>query len=47
LFNALNTPSTLSPANGDFVPATTGLGNEIINPLAQVKTLIMILISRN
>jgi hypothetical protein len=29
-------PSTLSPydANGDFtvVPATTGLGNEIINP---------------
>jgi hypothetical protein len=36
LFNALNTPSTLSPyndANGDFtvVPATTGLGNEI-NP---------------
>jgi TonB-linked SusC/RagA family outer membrane protein len=40
LFNALNTPATLSPynANGDFtvVPATTGLGNEIINPLAQV-----------
>jgi hypothetical protein len=34
LFNALNTPATLSPynANGDFtvVPATTGLG-EIIN----------------
>jgi hypothetical protein len=32
--------TTLSPynANGDFtvVPATTGLGNEIINPLAQV-----------
>jgi hypothetical protein len=41
LFNALNTPSTLSPydANGDFtvVPATTGLGNEIINPLAQIE----------
>ncbi|SEA75095.1 TonB-linked outer membrane protein, SusC/RagA family [Flavobacterium gillisiae] len=40
LFNALNIPSTLSPynANGDFtvVPNTTGLGNEIINPLAQV-----------
>jgi TonB-linked SusC/RagA family outer membrane protein len=40
LFNALNTPSTISPynTNGDFtvVPATTGLGNEIINPLAQV-----------
>lgn len=40
LFNALNIPSTLSPynTNGDFtvVPNTTGLGNEIINPLAQV-----------
>jgi TonB-linked SusC/RagA family outer membrane protein len=40
LFNALNTPSTLTPynANGDFtlVPGTTGLGNEIINPLAQL-----------
>ncbi|MEZ7499721.1 TonB-dependent receptor [Flavobacterium sp. Arc3] len=40
LFNALNTPATLNPygANGDFtvVPSTTGLGNEIINPLAQV-----------
>ena len=39
LFNALNTPATLKPydANGDFtvVPNTTGLGNEIINPLAQ------------
>jgi len=40
LFNALNTPSTLSPrdANGAFtlVPSTTGLGTEIINPLAQI-----------
>ncbi|MGO4816790.1 SusC/RagA family TonB-linked outer membrane protein [Flavobacterium sp. W22_SRS_FP1] len=40
LFNALNTPSTLNPydATGDFtvVPSTTGLGNEIINPLAQI-----------
>ena len=40
LFNALNTPSTLKPfdANGDFtkVPTTTGLGIEIINPLAQI-----------
>ncbi|MEP6803312.1 MAG: SusC/RagA family TonB-linked outer membrane protein, partial [Flavobacterium sp.] len=40
LFNALNVPATLSPydANGDFtlVPNTTGLGNEIINPLAQI-----------
>lgn len=40
LFNALNTPSTLTPydANGDFtkVPTTTGLGIEIINPLAQM-----------
>lgn len=40
LFNALNVPATLSPydSNGDFtlVPNTTGLGNEIINPLAQV-----------
>jgi hypothetical protein len=40
LFNALNIPSTLSPynANGDFGSAKTqlGLGNEIINPLAQV-----------
>uniref|UniRef100_UPI00404A02BE SusC/RagA family TonB-linked outer membrane protein n=2 Tax=Flavobacterium sp. TaxID=239 RepID=UPI00404A02BE len=40
LFNALNTPSTLTPydANGDFtlVPNTTGLGIEIINPLAQI-----------
>ena len=40
LFNALNTPATLNPydANGDFtkVPSNTGLGIEIINPLAQV-----------
>jgi TonB-linked SusC/RagA family outer membrane protein len=39
LFNALNLPSTLTPrdSNGDFtlVP-TTGLGIEIINPLAQI-----------
>jgi len=40
LFNALNVPATLKPydANGDFtlVPGTTGLGTEIINPLAQI-----------
>lgn len=40
LFNALNAPPTLAPydANGDFtlVPSTTGLGTEIINPLAQI-----------
>lgn len=40
LFNALNTPSTLSPydANGDFtkVPTSPGLGIEIINPLEQI-----------
>ncbi|GAA6768581.1 SusC/RagA family TonB-linked outer membrane protein [Flavobacterium johnsoniae] len=40
LFNALNVPATLSPydANGDYtlVPSTTGLGTEIINPLAQI-----------
>ncbi|KOP36677.1 TonB-dependent receptor [Flavobacterium sp. WLB] len=40
LFNALNVPATLTPkdANGNFtlVPNTTGLGNEIINPLAQI-----------
>jgi TonB-linked SusC/RagA family outer membrane protein len=39
LFNALNIPSTLSPydSNGDFTLApTTGLGIEIINPLAQI-----------
>ncbi|MGL5112320.1 MAG: SusC/RagA family TonB-linked outer membrane protein [Flavobacterium sp.] len=41
LFNALNAPSTLAPydKNGDFtlVPSTAGLGNEIINPLAQIE----------
>lgn len=41
LFNAINTPSTLTPydANGDFtlVPSTTGFGIEIINPLAQIE----------
>ena len=41
LFNALNTPSTLTPydSNGDFtlVPSTTGFGIEIINPLAQIE----------
>nr|WP_294922863.1 TonB-dependent receptor [uncultured Flavobacterium sp.] len=39
LFNALNLPATISPyyANGDFtIIPLTGLGNEIINPLAQV-----------
>ncbi|MCG9791021.1 SusC/RagA family TonB-linked outer membrane protein [Flavobacterium algicola] len=40
LFNALNAPPTLSvrDSNGDFtlVPSTTGLGNEIINPMAQI-----------
>lgn len=40
LFNALNTPATLKAydANGNFtlVPSTTGLGTEIINPLAQI-----------
>lgn len=41
LFNALNTPSTLTAFddNGDFtlVPSTAGLGTEIINPLAQIE----------
>lgn len=41
LFNALNVPATLTPydANGDYtlVPSTTGFGNEIINPLAQIE----------
>ncbi|MGL2999308.1 SusC/RagA family TonB-linked outer membrane protein [Flavobacterium sp. RSSB_23] len=41
LFNALNTPATLTPydANGNFtlVPSTAGLGTEIINPLAQIE----------
>jgi TonB-linked SusC/RagA family outer membrane protein len=40
LFNALNAPPTLTPydENGNFTlfPNTTGLGNEIINPLAQI-----------
>ncbi|WP_264551567.1 SusC/RagA family TonB-linked outer membrane protein [Flavobacterium sp. N2038] len=40
LFNALNVPATLNPYNEDgtysLVPNTTGLGNEIINPLAQI-----------
>ena len=38
LFNALNMPATVRPydANGDFTLAGTGLGNEIINPLAQI-----------
>lgn len=40
LFNALNVPATLQPydANGEYslVPSTTGLGTEIINPLAQI-----------
>ena len=40
LFNALNAPATLKPfdANGNFslIPNTTGLGIEIINPLAQI-----------
>ncbi|RDI52430.1 SusC/RagA family TonB-linked outer membrane protein [Flavobacterium glaciei] len=40
LFNALNTPATLNPydVNGDFtlIPSNTGLGIEIINPLAQI-----------
>ncbi|MFD1604948.1 SusC/RagA family TonB-linked outer membrane protein [Flavobacterium artemisiae] len=41
LFNALNVPATLNPydANGNYtlVPSTTGLGTEIINPLAQIE----------
>jgi TonB-linked SusC/RagA family outer membrane protein len=40
LFNALNAPATLKPFNaaGNFslIPSTTGLGIEIINPLAQI-----------
>ncbi len=40
LFNAVNTPSTLTPrdANGNFtlVPSTPGFGIEVINPLAQI-----------
>ena len=41
LFNAINTPSTLSvyDQNGDYtlVPSTPGFGIEIINPLAQIE----------
>lgn len=41
LFNAINVPAVLTPydENGDFtlVPGTTGYGNEIINPLAQIE----------
>ena len=41
LFNAINTPATLTPydANGNYtlVPATPGYGNEVINPLAQIE----------
>ncbi|MGO4772004.1 SusC/RagA family TonB-linked outer membrane protein [Flavobacterium sp. W22_SRS_FK3] len=39
LFNALNLPATINPydVNGDFtVIPLNGLGNEIINPLAQI-----------
>ena len=41
LFNAINTPSTLTPydTNGEYalVPDTPGYGNEVINPLAQIE----------
>ena len=41
LFNAINTPATLSPYDADgtytLVPATPGYGNEVINPLAQIE----------
>jgi TonB-linked SusC/RagA family outer membrane protein len=41
LFNAINTPSTLSvyDTNGNYtlVPDTPGYGNEVINPLAQIE----------
>lgn len=41
LFNAINTPSTLTPYDADgnltLVPDTPGYGNEVINPLAQIK----------
>lgn len=41
LFNAINTPATLSPytTNGDYtlIPDTPGFGNEVINPLAQIE----------
>jgi TonB-dependent starch-binding outer membrane protein SusC len=41
LFNAINTPATLSlyDASGNYslVPDTPGFGNEVINPLAQIE----------
>lgn len=41
LYNAINTPSTITPydSNGlySLVPDTPGYGNEIINPLAQIE----------
>ena len=39
LFNALNIPATFSAydANGDFTIIPNSLGNEIINPLAQIE----------
>lgn len=41
LFNAINTPSIISPynTNGDFsmIPSTPGYGIEVINPLAQIE----------
>lgn len=41
LFNALNAPPTIKPYDEDgnltVFPNTTGLGNEIINPLAQIE----------
>lgn len=39
LFNALNVPAIYSvrDANGDFTKIPTSLGNEIINPLAQIE----------
>jgi len=41
LFNALNAPPTLTPydENGDLTlfPSVTGLGTEVINPLAQIE----------
>jgi TonB-dependent starch-binding outer membrane protein SusC len=41
LFNAINTPATLSTydVNGNFslVPAIQGFGNEVINPLSQIE----------
>lgn len=41
LFNAINTPATISPydaaGNYTLVPDTAGYGNEVINPLAQIE----------